>query len=167
MKSREKIGFHICVYIYNFQCSLHPYPKARVPFGNIPLQLEKIYLAFLVVQVWWWWIFLVLIYLKMSLFCLYSWRIFLFTIEFWIPWAAFPPSSILNIVYSLLHSTFSDQKSVITWIFISLYVMCKRPFFSGCFQYFLWGFFAVWFYVCKCVFHRIYPAWGLMRFLNL
>lgn len=74
---------------------------------------EGLPLAFPVTQIYWRRILSGFIYLKMSLFCLYSWRIFLLDIEFW---AEYFPFSTLKMFHFLPVPMVYNKKSAVNQI---------------------------------------------------
>ena len=103
--------------------------------------------------------------LRMSLFHLHFWRIFLQDIELWFDSSFFQRFKHFALLPSILHD--SDVKSIVIQIVVPLYLM--HCFSSGCFQDFslCFYFLAVWlWYVLMCISLNL-SFWGMLRFLNL
>lgn len=122
-------------------------------------------LVFLVVEACWqgfFFFFLHLFYLKMSLFWLYSWRIYLLSIEFWV---GFFFITLKMLLFFLLGFIVSDVNHI--WNFFpSVY---KGLFFSDCFYDFLVTFSFQWFDcdISRVLFSTLLGFAELLESLNI
>lgn len=110
---KRTIVYYIYPDIYHFDCSKFPcnfdcskFPSnfdcSKFPPNIVSLLSEEFSLAVLSEQVFWWWLLLVSFYLRMSLYHLYSWRIFLLGMESWLTVHFFHQFRIFSLIFLLL-----------------------------------------------------------------
>ena len=142
--------------------------RSRFPSTITFLQVERPPLALLLVQICWL-ILLVFIYLKMSLFCLHSWRIFSLNIDRVLSRKLFfvVVQHFKMLFHCLLVSIVSDENSVNFLVNVLPYTVLRLI--QTAFKTFslTFVFSSLTMMRLHVVFLCTYPTWGSRNFLNL